>query len=84
MAACLTVLSGSARCCQKNYNCHGTHTKLVPNFEFVFQSLRFMKYINCRQCFGSGSGSGRIRIIGPDPDPLKETLIWIQVPKKLC
>ena len=26
----------------------------------------------------------RIRIIGPDPvpDPLKETLIWIRVPKK--
>ena len=29
-------------------------------------------------CFGSGSG--RIRIIGPDPDPLQETLIWIRVP----
>jgi hypothetical protein len=27
----------------------------------------------------------RIRIIGPDPvpDPLKETLIWIRVPKKI-
>ena len=24
----------------------------------------------------------RIRIIGPDPDPLQETLIWIWVPKK--
>ena len=32
------------------------------------------------QCFGSGSGW--IRIIGPDPDPLQETLIWIRVPKK--
>ena len=30
----------------------------------------------------SGSGSGRIRFIGPDPDPLQETLIWIRVPKK--
>ena len=24
----------------------------------------------------------RIRIIGPDPDPHQETLIWIRVPKK--
>ena len=24
----------------------------------------------------------RIRIIGPDPDPLQEMLIWIRVPKK--
>ena len=25
---------------------------------------------------------GRIRIIGQDPDPYQETLIWIRVPKK--
>ena len=32
-----------------------------------------------KQCFGSGSGW--IRIIGPDPDPLHETLIRIRVAK---
>ena len=41
------------------------------------QALSF----NVNQCFGSGSG--RIRIIGQDPDPYQETLIWIRVPKKI-
>ena len=42
----------------------------------LYQKISLIK----NQCFGSGSG--RIRIIRPDPDPLKETLIWIRVPKK--
>ena len=37
-------------------------------------------YNAIHQCFGSGSDW--IRIIGPDPDPLQETFIWIRVPKK--
>ena len=43
---------------------------LEKDREFIF--------IAKKQCFGSG----RIRIIGTDPDPLQETLIWIRVPKK--
>ena len=67
----------------------GTYVFLYICITIIILSNTYVQIYHCFflpvfKYFGSGSssGSGWIRIIWPDPDPLKETLIWIRVVKK--